>query len=525
MRKSKLCLLSAIALMSVGSVYAQNAEDIYRISFTNRSSGTARSAAMGGAFTSLGADPSSMFINPAGIGMYRSSEISITPSLNMSSVKSLSDINNLSVKNNKTNFTVNNFSAIFNAFSGRNSGLAGLTFGIAYNKDNYTKFSSESESAATGISIGDYFAAQLYGIKEDVIKSTSSDPFGVYRNTSSGIWGAMMAYNNFLIDPQINNGITDYAINPRNLASGDFVAPSQFVNQKNITDNLSFSAGFNIGDVLYLGTTMGARMYDYHKESVYREVDVKGNTGEFVQLDYRQVNNVTGTAFDFKVGATVEPLNGLKLGIALHAPTISFMKDEYYADMDNFYRETPGSSQVSSYHAETPYDPIEYKVKSAPKLLGGISYRLPFMILSFDYERAWYNKMDVRGMNGGANSLNSEIVDTYKPADSFMGGVEIQPIAGFFVRGGYAYYGSALKHEDKKYGTTENISVGLGFKREFFYIDVAYINSSYRTLPYKYYGGYFTNPQTNQEQFVGSESTISQKFNNSTVSLTVGFRF
>ena len=41
--------------------------------------GTARVMGMGGAFTSLGADLSSMSLNPAGLGMYRRNEISLTP--------------------------------------------------------------------------------------------------------------------------------------------------------------------------------------------------------------------------------------------------------------------------------------------------------------------------------------------------------------------------------------------------------------------------------------------------------------
>ena len=41
--------------------------------------GTARVMGMGGAFTSLGADLSSMSINPAGLGMYRRNEFSLTP--------------------------------------------------------------------------------------------------------------------------------------------------------------------------------------------------------------------------------------------------------------------------------------------------------------------------------------------------------------------------------------------------------------------------------------------------------------
>lgn len=46
--------------------------------------GTARAMGMGGAFTSLGADLTSMALNPAGLGMYRSSEFSFTPLVSVS---------------------------------------------------------------------------------------------------------------------------------------------------------------------------------------------------------------------------------------------------------------------------------------------------------------------------------------------------------------------------------------------------------------------------------------------------------
>ena len=53
--------------------------------------GTARVMGMGGAFTSLGADLSSMSINPAGLGMYRHGDISITPMMSFARSFSWSD--------------------------------------------------------------------------------------------------------------------------------------------------------------------------------------------------------------------------------------------------------------------------------------------------------------------------------------------------------------------------------------------------------------------------------------------------
>ena len=53
--------------------------DISNISRTQFQYGTARSMAMGGALSSLGADASVMATNPAGLGMYSRSELTITP--------------------------------------------------------------------------------------------------------------------------------------------------------------------------------------------------------------------------------------------------------------------------------------------------------------------------------------------------------------------------------------------------------------------------------------------------------------
>ena len=56
---------------------AQSAVDEYSLSQTE-TRGTARFMAMGGAFTALGGDLSTLTQNPAGIGVYRRSEIGAT---------------------------------------------------------------------------------------------------------------------------------------------------------------------------------------------------------------------------------------------------------------------------------------------------------------------------------------------------------------------------------------------------------------------------------------------------------------
>ena len=49
--------------------------------------GTARSRALGGAVTAMGGDLSAAYVNPAGLGLYRTSEVLFSPSFNFNSTK------------------------------------------------------------------------------------------------------------------------------------------------------------------------------------------------------------------------------------------------------------------------------------------------------------------------------------------------------------------------------------------------------------------------------------------------------
>ena len=68
----KLILLPALFIS--GFIYAQIPEDVLRYSFFPQN-GTARNQAIGGAMGSLGGDISAIFVNPAGLGNYKTGEI------------------------------------------------------------------------------------------------------------------------------------------------------------------------------------------------------------------------------------------------------------------------------------------------------------------------------------------------------------------------------------------------------------------------------------------------------------------
>jgi hypothetical protein len=126
---------------------------------TDHTNLSARVAAMGGAFTSLGADLSSMAINPAGLGMYRTSQLSISSSFdNTRSTNSTSNI-----AGSKSNVSFNQLGAALNVYQGTGA-LVSFTVGFSYNKLADLNFTNRGEWKDGEVTIGEFFAEQMYGI-------------------------------------------------------------------------------------------------------------------------------------------------------------------------------------------------------------------------------------------------------------------------------------------------------------------------------------------------------------------------
>lgn len=89
MRTRILTLLALAGTIAFHST-AQSAIDAYNITPTQLR-GSARFVAMGGAFTSLGGDLTSMTQNPAGLGIYRSSDIGLTFDISPRKFTSITD--------------------------------------------------------------------------------------------------------------------------------------------------------------------------------------------------------------------------------------------------------------------------------------------------------------------------------------------------------------------------------------------------------------------------------------------------
>jgi hypothetical protein len=131
--KRTLAIITALFL-GITSLLAQNEIDALRYSRL-MPSGTARYMATGGAFGALGADFTTLSHNPAGIGVFKSSEISVTPSLFEG--RSQSTYFNEGGEDNRFNFNLGNAGIVMVSTPGPKSGDAGwknFQFGFGVNR-------------------------------------------------------------------------------------------------------------------------------------------------------------------------------------------------------------------------------------------------------------------------------------------------------------------------------------------------------------------------------------------------------
>lgn len=514
MRTVKTLILCAAAVTTTLTAGAQEIGDMLRYSQYNYSLSTARSAAMGGAFTSLGADLSSMSINPAGLGMYRSSEVLISPHLSSATINSCfagrgSDYT-------KTKFNLGSIGTALNLMNG-NGSLTSFTLGIGYNK----LVDFNTTSLVNGRDLGpdinpsmlNYFAGTIQG-QSPVLIGHETWPFeqlGIYQ------WGGVLGYQTNMLN-ETSQGSNQYVP-----AWGTGTRINNTL--RNITrgsvGEFDISGGFNFNNIVYMGMTIGIQDLYYRNENIYNEAsaDYLGE-GSLSGFSYSRLHTQTGTGVNFKFGLIIRPINNLRIGVAVHTPTYVAMEYKYIQNMVSVFN---APSDKNRNYDSSPIV-FDYNMNTAPRFLAGISYAQPGIgLISVDYERVWYNGMRIRETGDWAyeEDMKNDIKAYYRPANNVRVGLELTPMPNLFVRGGFAYYDDCMRYNDiiaeNKLDITSynNYSAGIGYRfSNNISVDLSYVYSDYK--------------YANSELYYGSadlSGAIKTTQNRHTFLLAVGFKF
>ena len=352
----KIALIIITASMTITGLIAQNVDDALRYSQIFYS-GTARFNAMGGAFTALGGDLSTLSQNPAGLGVFRSSEISFTPQL--FHINTSANYNNGRVSDYLYNFNLGQI-GIVSSLMTRSSekGLISLNFGYSFNKTNNLNSTTRIQGQNTTSSMADFWADQSEGTDYTDLSGSAGlayDAWVIDTITGSGGSGYGTAFNNYG-----DNSTSLYGQNVRRI-----------ITNEGYTGEHAFSIGGNYSNKLFFGATLGINRVKFtghyeHLEKVGYSLD--SGLDDFTYTEHFED---TGTGVSFKIGAIFKPTEALRIGLAFHSPTV-YKIDEYF--YDNMRANYDGGSDTYDYkNSPSRYS---YTLTTPFRALAGIAYQI-----------------------------------------------------------------------------------------------------------------------------------------------------
>ena len=545
MKKKVLAfLLCGLPLM----INAQDAFDVLQMSQTELR-GTSRFQSMAGAFGALGGDISTLTQNPAGIGVYRSSDLGITMSVDRNSSKAGVD------EMSSTRFNVNNVGYV-GAIRLDSEVVPNLNFGFSYNR--LQSFNRHYVGGVANIptSMSNFIADEFVNVNPNGPFTEAdlywTDDFNPYFDGNAP-WAAVTTYDM----PTKTNGYVGI-IN----ANGDYMQglfgdgtrgdAYYEVDERGHADEYNIAFGGNVSNKLYFGLDFGILDLDYRSFQAYEEdlnnayimlddedLLLSPISNQNTRADWGLYNYLhsEGTGVNFKFGLIWRPTKELRIGAAFHTPTFYDMRDTYYVesslkayqDGNQLYRAEKGSNDGYDYSSS-------YTISTPWRFMGSLAGVIGTSgIISLDYECVANKTMRI-GDDRGHNypDVTANVKDYFKPTHIIRLGAEYRLSPSWSLRGGYSYKTTQVEKGVDEYdynistvgtnpayqydNSVQNITCGLGYRYKSFYTDLAYVHNIRKSV-------YNAFSPINDD--FGYEPNVSADVvdHNNRFSLTLGMRF
>ena len=511
MKNRLLCL---ICLCIAGFAQAQIPEDALRLTWLQQT-GTARNQAIGGAIGSLGGDITATFVNPAGLGFYKTGEVVLSPGYNF--LKSKSSFRETSSSDKKNSFNLGTSGVVFgfnNRYSRWNSGA----FSIAVNRTANFNSNVFYKGVNNYSSYSEQYAEELAGARVQWNDQ-------IIGNNALSI-GSRMAYYTFLVDTATRNGNTQVVGAPEGIGN---------LNQQNLVQTSGGITEIAIGlaesrnDKFYIGGSIGLPIVNFERKVNYSETDATGNRRN--GFDYSILNEIystKGIGLNAKFGLIFKPIHSLRIGFAVHTPNLYGLKDTYSSSMTTAVENTtakPDTFKVTSntilgnvapaynYNLVSPWKILlsgSYvfgEVEDVTKQKGFITADVEYI----NYKGNNYQSADENGDDSYYTGINNTIDQLYKGTFNARVGGELK-FKTLMARGGLSYYGNPYADSELK-ASRMFISGGLGYRDKGFFVDFTYVYGIIKDVNFPY-------------RLADKANTFANvNGNNGTVLLTVGTKF
>ncbi|MBI9052617.1 MAG: hypothetical protein JEY96_02285 [Bacteroidales bacterium] len=451
----KKVFLITIAVLLYSLTYSQNnyVDDALKLS-SNNYGGTARFVGMGGAFGALGGDFGSISINPAGLGVYRSSEFVFSPALSYNS--NSSSYINKTTDENAYKMNVNNLSFVSSYdLEGNDSRWVNFNIGIGFNQINDLNDNVMFE----GVNNSSLMEVFVNYANSDATPETANNLNAMYEYL---LWDA------YIIDSSggvFFNEIDDEAWNNSNFG----------INQRKIIETEGYVKDFNISFAgnyahkLYVGASIGVTWLKYDQYSSHYEYETSTTPIDYMSgFDFREHSRTTGTGFNLKLGAIYKPIEFLRLGVSMHLPTFYTLNKEYYNEVYGcFDAEAEG-------YARSEDQKYEYQLQTPLRFVGSVGFQVAkIALIDIDYELVDYSTIELGDdfNSEGVITDNNTISDIYQKTHNIRAGAELR-FGSIYVRGGGKYSTNPYTYIDDYSLIT--VSGGLGYREKNFFLDLAF---------------------------------------------------
>ena len=545
-------------------INAQDAFDVLQMSQTELR-GTSRFQSMAGAFGALGGDLSTLTQNPAGIGVYRNSDLGITLSLDMNSSESSGK------KLNESKFNVNNVGYV-GAIRLDSESVPNLNFGFTYNRlqDYNRHYVGGVNNIPTSMS--NFIANELVNVPDIYPDELLYwDDFNPYFD-GYGAWAAVTTFDM----PTKNGYVGVINVDADGYMQGLYYNGTSGIAKYDIeerghADEYNIAFGGNFANKLYFGLDFGILDLDYTSYQYYdeklnnpyimlddydlfeSEIDNKDTRADWGLYNYLHTK---GTGVNFKLGLIWRPTQALRFGAAFHTPTYYDMRDTYYqsAYLDGYQYDNQLYS--ADKYSDDGYSG-SYTMSTPWRFMGSVAGVIGTKgIVSMDYEYVANQTMrigDERGNN--YPDVTNNVKNFFKPSHIIRIGGEYRVNPSWSLRAGYSFKTSQVKKgvDDQTFSdvdplidgggeityeiptvgtnpayqydnTVQYITCGLGYRHKAFYADLAYVHKM-RESVYNAFSPVLVTDAMGHTLYDMDNVRADVKDNNNCISLTLGMRF
>lgn len=554
MKKTAITILLALC---TSGLFAQTAYDALMLS-ENSYEGTARSVAMGNAFTALGGDLGAVTINPAGSAMASYSQITLTPGLSIASstAKGISPYENgdlpyfqRNMKSSLTKMDIPNIGFTMNFDTGRRNGVIRWTVGFVVNKTaDYNQ-----DVYANGLNSTTSFIGRMaYEASRDGYYLDELDSY------DSGIpWKYVTGYKSAMFDPfdDIYVAATEKVYDDKTCFVAGELDQSYGRRTSGGKYEYLINVGMNISDYIYLGVNLGMNTMNYSYEEYFKEqavnsnnfhVELKDDHGNVVsssyfnRMKYKSAYSLSGSGIYAKFGIIANPAKGFRIGATLQTPTRTEIRENWEDEGETVFTGPNGKTWSSI----SPYGENTWTFRSPLRASFGAAYTFGQIgTISADYEYSNYGKLRYLSSAYTDRStleyINDDMLNCYGASHNVRAGIEIKPIPAFAIRAGYNLKTSAQKAIWDDYegdyvklngrDLTHKASLGLGFSSKgSFFADAALTRTFIPDEYFMPYDDYVFIEDSNASVIVDPNYYAPEILIKSAlwkVILTIGFRF